>query len=112
MKDQKCHITERSDDITLNGWIHYLLHSVKEGKKVLYTEGDDENFSAVNDDHTWNFERYTYRVISPREYIVRINKDGEASLVQNANRWTRSDFGKNTDGSEFILMREVDLYKE
>jgi len=111
MLDKKLHIVERGGDDSLNDWIHYLLRSYDEGKRVLYAEGNGTR-SVVDCKHVWNFERYSYRVIKPREYIIHVSKNDEVSVVDTVNCWTRSDFGKDSDGGEHILMREVNLYEE
>ena len=89
-----------NDDVILE-----LIKAKKEGLKIEYS---DLNFtSIVEEDHLWDLVNNTYNIIRPREYIICIPKKSVPYITELKNNWTKSDFGKTSDGDEFILMREV-----
>lgn len=96
-----------SDDL-----MYQLLKAKKNGDKIYYQTKVDEGLRLsppmlVGEDHIWNLESNCYKIRKRREFIILVDKEGNPNIYEKENYWTRSDFGPNADGGEYILMREV-----
>lgn len=84
--------------------MYTLLKAKRDGEKIYCSTGKGPE-TVIKADHAWDLNNNVYRIRTRREYIIRI-KDGESTIEETSNHWTRSDFGRS-EGSDFILMREV-----
>ena len=90
--------------------MYKLLAAKKEGTKIYYRDKKVLTWIEVEDGHAWNLQINEYDIRARREFIVSISKGGVANIKETHNNWTRSDFGLDTEGNDYVLMREV--YRE
>lgn len=87
--------------------MYKLLEAKRRGDKIYYIPRTSNTAFPIEADHRWNLVANEYEIRPRREYIIRIPRNGEPRIEHVTNEWTRSDFGMESDGNEFILMREV-----
>jgi len=96
---------------SINKFMYALLKANDEGTRIEYYHRGNKTLPiVVEEGHQWDLVNNVYNIINPKQLIVRVDKDRNilGVLDEDPNGWTRSDFGRNADGTSYLLLREVD----
>ena len=105
MKDNNGHILRQISTESLETWIQLLMKTYKDGIYKIQYRGSKTNWYTVLSEHRWDFYGNDYQIIKPRQYVIA-TKDGEVHIEETSNYLF--DYNKNTDGTEYFLMQEVE----
>ena len=95
--------------VTDNKIIQIIKARSSDASTVYYREPLAETAWAVlQDGHVWDFVNIEYKIVSRREYVIYVDRAGKPRIDSTtSNAMSNSDYGRLSDGAEYMLMREV-----
>lgn len=101
------HIITRHNDVKLEDWIILIVQRYKQGKNIEYRSQKTKWYN-VGEKHLWDFYGNEYRIVEPRRFIIEMSSSGDYCIAETSDCWSGSDYGKDTNGSTYFLMEEID----